>query len=92
MAKHIEDQFKQFDSSNPHVYETFKRFAYEVLDSGRKKYSANGIFERMRWHTEIETRGDPFKLSNNYRAYYARKLMDEFPEFSEFFKTKKLAE
>jgi len=47
------------------------------------------VFERIRWHTDVETRGDtPFKLSNNHRAYYARFFMHNHPEYQGFFKTK----
>ncbi len=90
MTKQIEAQFKIYHEANPHVFESFKKFATEVKNMGKEQYSANSIFERMRWHTEIETVGERFKLSNNYRAYYARKLMDEYPEFYGFFRIKQL--
>jgi hypothetical protein len=72
------------------VYELFKRFAFEVIRRGHKHYSANAIFERIRWHTDIETNGDPFKLSNNHRAYYARLFMHDHPEYEGFFRTKEI--
>jgi len=76
----------QYDKDNPDVYELFCKYAYQALKSGRKNYSANAIFEIIRWHTSIETKGDDFKISNNYRAYYARKLMALRKEFTGFFR------
>lgn len=90
MANNIQVRFEEYHKNNPHVYDMFVKFAKEAKKSNRKKYSAKSIFERMRWHTEIETQGEPFKLSNNYTAYYARKVMEELPEFDGFFRTKEL--
>lgn len=72
-----QDKFEIYDRQNPHVYEMFDRFAREALDAGRKVLSAYLIFERIRWETQIVTQGDPFKVNNNYRPYYARKWMRE---------------
>ncbi len=85
------DKFQEFHNSNPRVWKLFKTFSFDVIRSGRKHYSVNAIFERIRWHTDIETKSeDSFKLCNNHRAYYARMFNEEFPEYGEFFKTKKL--
>ena len=81
-------KFKEYHDKNPQVFEMFKRFSQEAKQAGFKKFSAKAVFERMRWYTDIETKGEPFKLSNNYHAYYARKLMEEVPEFDGFFRTK----
>ena len=78
--------FSKYDQDNPQVYEYFKRFAFEAKRRGFKHYSAKGIFERMRWHMNVETTGDPFKLNNNYTRDYSRKLVAEHPEFDGFFR------
>ena len=90
MAKHIEEKFETYHKDNPHVYDLFVKFAKEAKGSGMTKFSANGIFERIRWFTNIETTGERFKISNNYRPYYARKMMKEYPEFEGFFSIKEL--
>ena len=75
----LQDKFQQFHDNNPKVWELFKMFSFDVIRSGRKHYSVNAIFERIRWHTDIETKSkDSFKLSNNHRAYHARSLMKSF--------------
>jgi len=87
----LERRFNRFDEENPYVWELFVRFADEARNAGRKVYSVNAIFERIRWHTDIETVSDtPFKLSNNHRAYYARKYMSSDPAREGFFRTKKV--
>ena len=42
--------------SNPKVYELFKKFTLEAIRAGHKRYSAHAIVQRIRWHTDIETR------------------------------------
>ena len=71
MSDTLKLQWWAFHNANPHVYELFEKFTFDVIRRGYSNYSANAIFERIRWHTEIETDGE-FKLSNNHRAYYAR--------------------
>ena len=78
----------EFHTQNPHVYELFKQFTFQVIDAGFENYSVNAIFERIRWHTDIETRGSSFKLNNNHRAYYARLFHHDHPEHDGFFRTR----
>lgn len=92
MTKVLEEKFETYHKENPQLYKLFERFAREALSSGYKTFSAYAIFERIRWHVAIETVGDPFKLNNNYRPYYARKLMFDQPEFEGFFNTRSLQE
>ena len=81
--------FKTYDRENPQIYEGFVKFAKEAKLRGFKNYSAYSIFELMRWHTGTSGKGE-FKLCNNYRPDYARKLMAEYPEFEGFFRIKEL--
>ena len=76
--------------ANPHVWELFKEYTFQAIKAGREHYSVNAIFERIRWHTDIETKGDSFKISNNHRAYYARYFHAMYPEHDGFFRTKML--
>lgn len=86
----LEQQWKKFHEENPQVWELFKKYTFEVVNTGRKHYSVNAIIERIRWHTNIETTGERFKISNNHRAYYARFFNEQHPELNGFFKTKSL--
>lgn len=80
--------FRHFHMNNPHIYELFKRFTFEVRDAGLSHYSARAVFDRIRWWTMVETVGEPFKISNNHSPYYASMFMREFPEMRGFFRTK----
>ena len=85
-----QERFEQYDRENPHVYELVKRYTFDVIASGKKHFSMASIIERIRWFTEIETTGDPFKINQNYQTYYGRKFMQEFPQHEGFFRTRKL--
>lgn len=80
----------EYHKENPHVYELVEKFTFDVIQRGYDRYSINSIFERIRWHTDIDTEGDKFKISNNHRAYYARYFMYLHPQYDGFFKTKEL--
>jgi hypothetical protein len=81
-------RFLDFHIQNPHVYAAFERFARQAIASGRKRLGAGLIYERMRWHYSIETKGDEFQLNNNYRADYARMFEERNPEYKGFFSTR----
>jgi hypothetical protein len=81
--------FKNYDQQNPLIWKAFKFYAFQAKEKGFDNYSANGIFEIIRWHTNIKTRG-VYKVNNNFRPDYARKMMREFPQFKDFFKTREL--
>jgi hypothetical protein len=75
---------------NPHVYELFKRFTMQAIDRGHKNLSAWLIINRIRWETSIETKGEDFKISNDFIAYYSRLFMHQYPQYQGFFRTKPL--
>ncbi len=91
MSDRLKKQFWEFHKKNPQVYRLLEKFTFDVIKRGFKNYSINAIFERIRWHTDIETVGSSFKLSNNHRAYYARYFMHLHPEYQGFFRTKESA-
>jgi hypothetical protein len=79
--------FRKFHQENPDVFWLFQKFAEQALKAGCSEFGAKAIWERMRWHSLVETRGDNYKLNNSYTTYYARllELTDErFLGFFEF--------
>jgi hypothetical protein len=86
----LEAQFWDFHAANPKVYSLFSKFAFEAARANRGSFGVGAIFERMRWYTTVETRGEEYKLNNNYRAYYGRLWMRNNPEFDGFFSTRTL--
>jgi hypothetical protein len=82
------ERFEAFDRTNPHVYETFRRYARR-LKAVRARGSARDIFGGMRWQALASTKGEPFKLNNYFSPYYARKLIAEDPSFASFFELRR---
>lgn len=86
----LERDFEEFHRAKPGVYRLFDRFTREVIVAGFRRYSADAIMHRVRWHTHIETGDVEFKLNNNYVAYYARLWMRDNPRYAGFFETRRV--
>lgn len=82
-------KFNNYHQENPQIWEAFKKYSFEAKQRGFKNYSAYSIFEIIRWHTDVSAR-DKYKVNNNYRPDYARKMMEEFPDFKDFFRVREL--
>lgn len=82
--------FEQYDKENPEIWELFKSKTLQTIKKGFSNYSAKGIFEIIRWHEGGDEKSDGFKINNNYTPFYARKFMNEYPEYEGFFRTKTL--
>lgn len=82
-------RFWAYHEANPQVYRELCRFARQALAAGRRRLSINLLFERLRWFTEIEAHGDPFKVNNTFRAWYARLLMQQEPDLAGVFETRR---
>lgn len=83
-------KFRIFDRENPQVYSLFVRFTMEAINSGRSRFGARMIWERMRWYTMIEAKdhASEFKLNDHYPPYYARKFMRLNPRWNTFFEVR----
>ena len=83
------EKARAFDEANPIVWGLFRRFTFEVIDSGKSHFGVGAIWERLRWEMAFATKtADGFKLNNNHRAYYARKFMARYPQHAGFFRTR----
>lgn len=83
--------FLRFHSENPVVWDLFRRFARDAAGAGREHYSANAIFERIRWYLDVEIKSDrEVKLNNNFRAYYARMFSATHSDAADLFRTRTL--
>ena len=75
---------RDFDLENPEVWDLFEFFSLQAIDAGRTRMGAKMIFERIRWHSVIETTSMEYKLNNNHTSYYARKFnLAHHSEFTE---------
>lgn len=87
----IQEAFEEFDRLHPEVCTYLVALAFELYRKGWTHYGIGALWERMRWHFWIELDlGEDFKLNNNYRSRYARKIMTEHEELAGFFEVREL--
>lgn len=84
----IQERFENFHKANPDVYTKLVALARQVKATGRSKYGIETLFSRLRWHFEIETTGDQFKLNDHFTSRYARLIMEQEPDLKGFFNTR----
>ncbi len=77
-------QFNKYDTENPRVWILFERFSLQVA-AQRATFGAKAVMERVRWFSMFESNGQPFKVGNNWTAFYARKFMDTHKKHRGFF-------
>lgn len=87
IGKWTKENFEIHHENNPRVYELFCRFA---LQSAKKRdhFSAKMVYFRIRWFTQVEENDSQFKLDDGWVSHYARKFMEDYPEYKDFFETR----
>ena len=85
----LEQQFEAFHQANPQVYPALRRLALDAARHGRR-LGIGMLFEVLRWQYAMndDGPGQEFKLNNNYRAFYARLLMEREPDLQGYFETR----
>ncbi len=74
-------KFWDFHEANPHVLRELAGRARTLKLRGHRRIGIGMLFEVMRWNHMLKTTTDePFKLNNNYRAYYSRLIEHDYPE------------
>ena len=81
----IEEQFRAFHEANPHVFQLLRALALDYQRSGHSHCGMKMLYEVLRYRSGLYTRGDPYRLNNNYTALYARLLMETTRELVGFF-------
>lgn len=81
-------EFHAYHTTNPDIYDAFVKYTLKAIRRGYEAFSAEFVFNIIRWETKI-TGNDEFKINNNYKAYYSRMFMNEYPEHKGFFRTRK---
>ena len=78
--------FLDYHAANPKIWELFLKFTMQVISRGYRHFGAKCVMERVRWYINVETKEDPWKINNNFAAFYARKFMEMYPEYLGFFR------
>lgn len=86
----IQERFERYHRDHPEVFACLVHLAYEVKGKGFRHYGIKSLFERVRWHFQIEQGLEEFKLNNNYHSRYARLIIQEFPDLDGFFELRDL--
>jgi hypothetical protein len=84
-------EFLAFHEANPKVYEELVKLARQAKAKGRTTIGIGMLWEVLRWHFWLETKGDDeFKLNNNHRSRYARLIMGLEVDLAGVFVTREL--
>lgn len=84
----IQERFEIWIQANPHVFELFRQFALQARAAGRKRYSADAIAHRLRWHINVEMQpveGEEWRINDHFTSRLARRLVQVDPSFDGFF-------
>jgi len=86
----IAEQWMVFHARNPHIMDYLIVLARRVRKGTQRKLGIGMLFEILRWQYWMATETEePYKLNNNYCAYYARAIMDAAPDLDGVFNLKK---
>lgn len=88
----IRRQFLNFHIAHPEVYVEILELCRQWVSRGTERWSIDGVFEVLRWQRrfrDLPAAGEEFKLNNNYRAHYARLVVQE-PGLASIFELRKL--
>lgn len=87
MADPIELAFREFHAKHPHVYYQLLRLSRQWVEAGHAKLGIATLYEKLRWEWHVAglLDKDGYKLNNNYKALYARMLMELNPELDGLF-------
>jgi hypothetical protein len=82
----IELDFKQFHFEHPEVYTQLVSLARQWQRNGTAKLGIATLFEVLRWNSHLNPDKDGgYKLNNNYRALYARLIMEQEQDLNGLF-------
>jgi hypothetical protein len=82
--KHFK-KWREWDEKNPEFYGLLVQTAREAKGRGINRWALQAIIEIMRWNKAVDTQGDPFKVNQHFRSFYARYIMENEPDLAGFF-------
>lgn len=80
----VAERAERFHARNPTVYDYAVSVCRYLLGRRVQHYGIGAVWEIMRFKY-LETHGDLYKLNNNHRAWYARRIMEREPDLVGFF-------
>lgn len=83
-------RFLKYHEDNPHIYEALRDSALRLRRAGWRQYGMKGVFEHLRFRSDVSAVASAWKLNNDFTSRYARLLMEQEPELDGFFKLRRL--
>jgi hypothetical protein len=85
----LEREFQEFHAENPQVFRELERRAAALVRAGVRRIGIALLYESARYDYAIRTTGEPWKLNNSHRAFYARLLIAAHPEWVGIIETRR---
>lgn len=85
----LAERFAAFDQANPQVYEGVLSYAIALRFQRFDRWNGLGrmprigiaeVTEKLRYDMAKTKHAEKYKLNNSYRAFYARKLIEDRPD------------
>lgn len=89
-ADTIQQRFEKFHAANPWVFNALVTLTRKYADMGRTRVGINHLVEVVRWQYAGSTKGDEFKVNDNFTSRYARLIGKEYPQYAKMFETRRL--
>lgn len=84
----LSEEGYDFVADNPHVLRALIDKAYWLKRQGYNRGSIVLLVELVRYDAKIKTTGDPYKIDNTLRPWFARLIMALEPKLKGFFETR----
>jgi len=84
----LASQFLYHLRTKPETYQFFEKFTLEMIQTRPNRGSQWMVANRVRWETMI--RDEPYKVTNDFIALYARLFMARHPQHDGYFQTKNM--
>lgn len=79
-------RFEAFHHRNPEVYDRIVELARAAVQAGHQRVGIAMLFEVLRYDSMVgHDRREDYKLNNDYKAFYARLVMDREPDLEGVF-------
>lgn len=86
----IQQRLEASHGLNPWVLRHLEALTASRIAKGFKRVGIGMLFELLRWRCGQATRGDAFRLNNNFRSRYVRLLIERRPKSAPLFETRAL--
>lgn len=85
----IERRFADFHARNHHILRELERRALALYHRGVTRISIALLWESMRYDALVRSDSRDYRLNNDYRALYARLLIDRNPQLAGVIETRR---